>query len=95
MLPPLSSGPWWSRGSTRGAAVGQLAPRRSETHGVEPLEDVAVLTMLRGAAVLFDEALNLLEAGDHPLLARGPRSDRLSVDRFDAELFQERVVLCR
>src|SRR3954471_2002870 len=41
-----------------------------EPHGVHALEDVAVLAMLRGAAVLVEEALNLLEARDDPLLAR-------------------------
>ena len=33
-----------------------------EAHGIEPLEDVAVFAMLRGAAVLLDKALDLLEA---------------------------------
>ena len=41
-----------------------------ETHGVEPLEDVAVVAVLRRASVLIHEALDLLEARDDALLAR-------------------------
>ena len=41
-----------------------------EAHGIQPLENVAVFPMLRGAAVLLDKPLNLLESGDDALLAR-------------------------
>ena len=43
-----------------------------KAHGIQALEDVTIFTMLRGAAVLRDETLNLLEAGDDPLLAGRP-----------------------
>ena len=51
------------------AALRQSA-QAIEANGVEPLEDVAVLSMLRGATVLLDEALNFLESGNDALLAR-------------------------
>jgi hypothetical protein len=53
-------------------------PDAVEADGVEALEDVAVLAVLRRAALLVDEALDLLEAGDDPLLARGPASRLLT-----------------
>jgi hypothetical protein len=40
-----------------------------EAHGIEPLEDVAAFPVLRGLAVLH-KPLDVLEAGDDPLLAR-------------------------
>ena len=53
----------------QGAAVLERA-QAVEAHGVEPLEDVAVFPVLRGATVLLDEALDFLESGDDALLAR-------------------------
>ena len=41
-----------------------------KAHGIEPLEDVAIFPVLRGAAVFLDKALDLLESGDDALLAR-------------------------
>ena len=38
-------------GLKQGAAIGQLA-QAIESHGIEPLEDVAVLAVLRRAAML-------------------------------------------
>ena len=63
--------PLMIEGFKQGAAIVQLA-QAIEAHGIQPLEDVAVFPVLRGAAVLFDEPLNLLEAGDDALLARRP-----------------------
>ena len=63
-----------------------------ETHRIQPFEDVAVFSMLRRAAVLLDEPLNLLEARDYPLLARCPTRFLLGLS-LDAKLFEERVVL--
>jgi len=42
-----------------------------ETHGIEPLEDVAILSMLRSMTVLLDKALDFLESSDDALVARG------------------------
>ena len=53
----------------KGTALVQRA-QAIEAHGIEPLEDVAILTVLRRATVLFDEPLNFLEARDDPFLAR-------------------------
>ena len=53
----------------QGATV-RMGAQAVEAHGIEPLEDVAVFAVLRGAAVLLDEALDLLEPGDDALLAR-------------------------
>ena len=44
--------------------------------------------MLRRASVLFGEVLNLLEAGDDPLLARRPAARLLDL-RLDAQLGKE------
>ena len=52
-----------------------------EAHGIEPLEDVAVFAVLRGAAVLLDEPLDLLEPGDDALLARRPAALLLRLRR--------------
>ena len=78
-------------GFKHGAAIGQLA-QTIEAHGIQPLEDVAVFAMLRRAAVLLDETLNFLEAGDDPLLARRPARFLLRLD-LDAKLVEKRVVL--
>ena len=51
------------------AALRQSA-QAIEANGVEPLEDVAVFSMLRGATMLLEETLNLLESGDDALVAR-------------------------
>jgi hypothetical protein len=47
-------------------------PDSVQAHGVEAFEDVSVLAVLRRMAVLLDEALDVLEARDDPLLARRP-----------------------
>ena len=78
-----------------GGEQGEAVVQRSEaveTHGVEPLEDVAILPVLRRAAVLRDEPLNLLEAGDDPLLAGRPARLILRLD-LDAKLFEQRIIL--
>ena len=41
-----------------------------ETHGIQTLENVAPLPVLRGASVLFNEPLYLLEASNNALLTR-------------------------
>ncbi len=53
----------------------QLAAFRLLTHPikpncVEPFEDIAVVTVAGQMALLIDEALHLLEAGDDAFLAR-------------------------
>ena len=48
--------------------------------------------MLRRAAVLLDEALDLLEAGDDALLARRPARFLLRLG-LDAKLGEKRVIL--
>ena len=58
-------------GLKQGAAVGQRA-KAIETHGIQPLEDIAIFPMLGSTAMLFDETPDLLEAGDDPLLAGCP-----------------------
>ena len=63
--------PLMIQGCKQRAAFVQLA-ETVEAHGIQPLEDVAILAVLRGAAVLLDETLNFLEAGDDALLARRP-----------------------
>jgi hypothetical protein len=47
-----------------------------EAHCIKPLEDVEVLAMLGSPAVLLDEPLDLLKAGNDSLVARGA-PDRL------------------
>ena len=83
--------PLMIEGFKQGAAIGQLA-QAIEAHGIQPLEDVAVLAVLRSAAVLLDETLNLLEAGDDPLFARRPACASVCLD-LDAKLFEKRVIL--
>jgi hypothetical protein len=73
------------------AALVQLA-ETIEAHGKEPLENVAAFSMLRGAAVLLDETLNLLEPGDDPLLAGRPARVLLRLD-LDTEFFEQRVIV--
>ena len=41
-----------------------------QPNGVEPFEDIAVLAVLRRAAMLLDETLDLFEARDDPLFSR-------------------------
>ena len=50
---------------------GKLA-QAIETDGIEPLEDVSILAMLRRAAMLLDEALDLFKTRDDALLAVRP-----------------------
>ena len=50
----------------------QKRTKAFEPHRVEPLEDVEVFAMPRCAAVLLDESLNLLEAGEDALFLRRP-----------------------
>jgi len=75
-------------GFKQGAAVGQLA-KTIEAHRIQPLKDVAILSVLRDVAVLLDKTLNLLEARDDPLLARRPARFLLRLD-LDAKLFEKR-----
>ena len=81
----------------RAHAEGRLSPEQVidgevEAYRVQPLENVAVLAVLRRAAVLFDEALNVLETGDDPFLARRPAGTGRGVD-LDTKFLQQRVVL--
>ena len=69
------------------AAFRKLA-QTIEAHGIQPLEDVAILPVLRSAAVLFDKTLNLLEAGDDALLARRAADLLLRLD-LDAKFFEQ------
>jgi hypothetical protein len=62
-----------------------------ETYRIEPLEDVAVLAVLRRAAMLFDKPLDLLEAGDDALLARRAARRPLRLG-LDAKLFEKCVI---
>src|SRR4051812_40683401 len=78
-------------GSEQSASVVEL-PKAIEADCIEPLEDVALLPVPRGAAVLFDETLNLLEAGDNPLFARGAAALPLRIG-LDAELVKKGVIL--
>jgi hypothetical protein len=55
----------------QGVAIG-LCAKSIESHGVKALEDIAVLAVLWRTAMVLDEALDLLEAGDYPLLASCP-----------------------
>lgn len=73
------------------AAIVQLT-KPIEAHGIQPLEDIASFPMLRRVAVLFDETLNLLEAGDDALFARRPACLFVRLD-LDAKLFEESVIL--
>ena len=79
-------------GLKQATAFRQLA-QAIEAHGIQPLEDVAVLPVLRSTAVLLDESLDLLEAGDDALLARRPAA-LLRLD-LDAKLVEKRVILSR
>jgi hypothetical protein len=54
----------------QGAAVRKCA-QAVEADGIQPLEDVAVFPVLRGAAMLLDETLDFLEPGDDAFLAGG------------------------
>ena len=56
--------------SEKGTALLQRA-QAVEARGVKSLEDVTLLAMLRGAAMLIGETLNFLEARDDAFLARG------------------------
>src|SRR3546814_4239529 len=47
-----------------------------QPHGIQPLEYIAVLTMLRGAAMFIGETLDFLEPGDDAFLP-GPVPDLL------------------
>src|SRR5579883_1993458 len=78
-------------GFDHGAAIGQLA-QAIKAHGIQALEDVAVLAVLWSAAMLFDEPLYLLETGDDPLLARRPARLLLRLG-LDAKLGEKRVIL--
>jgi hypothetical protein len=51
------------------ATLGKRA-QAIKTDGVEALEDVPLLTMLRGAAMLRGESLNFLESGDDSFFLR-------------------------
>ena len=57
-------------GGQNGATILKSA-QAIEPHGVKPLEDVAVLAVLRDPSVCFAKALDVLEAGDDSLLTRG------------------------
>src|SRR5437764_14383696 len=59
-------------GFKHGASVGQLS-KAIETHGVQPLEAVAVLPMPRGTAMLLDETL----ISSNPAMTRSSRGVRL------------------
>src|SRR5437763_1659029 len=63
-----------------------------EAHCIQSLEDVVAFPVLRDVAMLFDEALNLLEAGDDALFARGPARLFLRLD-LDAKFIEKGVVL--
>lgn len=58
------------KGREQGPAVFQSA-QAVQPHGVEPLEDVAVIAVLRQAAVFLKEAFDILKPRDYALLARG------------------------
>src|SRR5215467_13469644 len=77
-------------GFKQSPAIIQLA-KTIEAHGIQPLEDVTALSVLRRATVLLDEALYLFEPGDDSLFA-GRLRLLASLD-FDAEIFEKRVVL--
>ena len=62
-----------------------------QTHGIEALEDVSILAMLRGTAVLLDKALNVLEPGDDALLPWGATAGLLRLD-INPKLGQKRVI---
>jgi hypothetical protein len=47
-----------------------LRPQTIQPNGIEPLENITILAVLRQAAKLLDKALNVLEAGDDALFAR-------------------------
>ena len=64
------------------AALGKLA-QAVEAHGVNPLENVPVLSMLGSTAVFLEESLDVLEARDDAFLARRPT----------ARLFRRRELL--
>jgi len=74
-----------------GAAIGQLA-QTVEADGIQPLEDIAVLAVPWGAAVLLNETLNLLEARDDAFLARRATGLVLRLN-LNAKLFEQRVIL--
>ena len=71
---------WWSRGVSQGSAL-LLFADAVQAHGMDPLEDVAVFPMARCPAMRLDEALDLFEGRDDPLLARGPGFDLLRARR--------------
>ncbi|MCS3476262.1 hypothetical protein M2212_003108 [Bradyrhizobium elkanii] len=50
----------------------RLYAKTIEAHGVKALEDVAIFAVLWRAAMLLDETLYLLEAGDYSLFASCP-----------------------
>ncbi len=60
----------------QGAAVPE-STQAVQAHGVEALEYVAILTMLRRTPVLLGEALDFLEARDDALLTGRPSGLRL------------------
>src|SRR3546814_9747202 len=47
-----------------------------KAHRIEPFEDVAILAVLRQTAVFLHETLDVLEAGNDPLLKRRERTHR-------------------
>jgi hypothetical protein len=48
-----------------------LRAKTVKPHGVEALEDIAIFAVQGRAPVLFDEALDVLEARDDAFLLRG------------------------
>lgn len=66
-------------------------PDPVKAHGIEPLEDVTVFTVLRCPTMLFDEALDVLETGDDALFLWSATADFLRLD-LDPKLGQQGFV---
>src|SRR3546814_20537401 len=62
-----------------------------KAHRIEPFEDVAILAVLRQTAVFLHETLDVLEAGNDPLLKRRERTHRLR-RRINAKFGQQLAI---
>ena len=83
--------PLMIEGSDQFAAFGQLSDP-VKTNGINPFENVSPLPMPRGMAMLFNEALDVLETRDDPFLLRRARPDPLGFD-FNAKFSQKRIII--
>jgi hypothetical protein len=78
-------------GRNEGSALLQIA-YPVQAHGIEPFEDIAVLAMLRGAAMLIDETLDFFEACYDAFFPRCPAGRFLLFD-FDPKLGQKGIIV--